>query len=54
MSEENKGKDELMMAVGSLEESSEELEDATEACEEQEEAVTGFLMWIGLFLKKIL
>lgn len=54
MSEENKTKDDLMVAVGSLEESSEELEEATEVCEEQEEAVTGFLMWVGLILKRLI
>lgn len=43
-----------MLAVGSLEESAEELEEATEVCEEQEEAAVGFLMWMGLILKRLI
>ena len=45
-----------MVALGSMDESSEELEEIAGECEEQEEAVVGILVWLvrvigGIFSK---
>ena len=49
----DEAKEETMKAMGALEEATESLEETVEECEDKEEAITGFLVWLGLLLKKL-